>query len=143
MARLKLTYFLPLDNQVRTNSSSLCPLGCPVKNMPTPISILQGTLDLMILRTLATLGPRHAYAIATRLEQVSDELLKVNQGTLYPALVRLEQNGWIKGTWGKTETNREAKYYAVTRAGLKALEEQTQRWRQMAGVMDKLLTEES
>ena len=96
----------------------------------------------MILRTLATLGPRHAYAIATRLEQVSGELLKVNQGTLYPALVRLEQNGWIKGTWGKTETNREAKYYAVTKAGSKALAEETERWRQMAGVMDRLLTEE-
>ena len=108
----------------------------------TPIPILQGTLDLMILRTLATLGPRHAYAIAARLEQVSDELLKVNQGTLYPALVRLEQNGWIKGSWGKTESNREAKYYAVTKAGLKALEEETQRWRQMVGVVDKLLTEE-
>lgn len=112
------------------------------ENMPTPISILQGTLDLMILRTLATLGPRHAYAIATRLEQVSGELLKVNQGTLYPALVRLEQNGWIKGTWGKTESNREAKYYAATKAGLKALEEATLRWRQMAGLMDRLLTEE-
>ena len=108
----------------------------------TPIPILQGTLDLMILRTLATLGPRHAYAIATRLEQVSDELLKVNQGTLYPALVRLEQNGWIKGTWGKTESNREAKYYAVTKAGLRAMEEETQRWRQLAGVVEKLLTEE-
>ncbi len=120
-----------------------CPLGCPVKKMPAPISILQGTLDLMILRTLATLGPRHAYAIATRLEQVSDELLKVNQGTLYPALVRLEQNGWIKGTWGKTEANREAKYYAITKAGLKAMEEEAQRWRQITGVMDKLLTEES
>jgi PadR family transcriptional regulator PadR len=108
----------------------------------TPISILQGTLDLMVLRTLATLGPQHAYAIATRLEQVSGELLKVNQGTLYPALVRLEQNGWIKGTWGKTDSSREAKYYAVTKAGLKGLEQETQRWRQMAGVMDKLLTEE-
>jgi len=97
----------------------------------------------MILRTLATLGPKHAYAIATRLEQVSDELLRINQGTLYPALVRLEQNGWIKGSWGKTESNREAKYYAVTRAGLKALEEETERWRQMTGLMDRLLTEES
>ncbi len=108
----------------------------------TPIPILQGTLDLMILRTLATLGPRHAYAIATRLEQVSGELLKVNQGTLYPALVRLQQNNWIKGSWGKTDTNREAKYYAITKAGMKALEEETQRWRQMAGVVDRLLTEE-
>ena len=107
-----------------------------------PISILQGTLDLMILRTLSTLGPKHAYAIATRLEQVSDELLKVNQGTLYPALVKLEQNGWIKGTWGKTESNREAKYYEITKAGLKALEEETERWRQMTGLMDRLLTEE-
>jgi transcriptional regulator len=108
----------------------------------TPIPILQGTLDLMILRTLSTLGPRHAYAIATRLEQVSGELLKVNQGTIYPALVRLEQNGWIKGTWGKTESNREARYYAITKAGLKAMEEETQRWRQMSGVVEKLLTEE-
>lgn len=108
-----------------------------------PIPILQGTLDLMILRTLATLGPRHAYAIAARLEQVSDEVLKVNQGTLYPALVRLEQNGWIKGSWAKTESNREARYYSITKAGLKALEEETQRWRQMAGVVDKLLAEES
>jgi len=115
-------------------------LGCQVKT--TPITILQGTLDLMILRTLATLGPRHSYAIATRLEQVSGELLKVNQGTLYPALVRLKQNGWVKGTWGTTESNREAKYYAITRAGLKALHQETERWRQMAGVVDKLLTEE-
>lgn len=114
-----------------------------MKKKPPPISILQGTLDLMILRTLATLGPRHAYAIATRLEQVSDELLKVNQGTLYPALVRLEQNGWIKGTWGKTETNRDAKYYGITKAGLQAMEEETQRWRQITGVMDSLLAEES
>ena len=111
-----------------------------MKKMSLPI--LQGTLDLMILRTLATLGPRHAYAIAARLEQVSDEVLKVNQGTLYPALVRLEQNGWIKGNWGTTDSNREAKYYAVTKAGLKALEDETQRWRQMAGVVEKLLTEE-
>lgn len=107
-----------------------------------PIQILQGTLDLMILRTLAALGPRHAYAVAARLEQVSGELLRVNQGTLYPALVRLEQNGWIKGSWGKTENNREARYYAITKQGLKALEEETQRWRQMAGVVDRLLTEE-
>ena len=112
-----------------------------MKKMPIPI--LQGTLDLMILRTLAVLGPRHAYAIAARLEQVSDELLKVNQGTLYPALVRLEQNGWIKGSWAKTESNREAKFYAVTKAGLKALETEAERWRLISGVVEKLLTEES
>jgi PadR family transcriptional regulator PadR len=107
------------------------------------IQLLQGTLDLIVLRTLATMGSQHAYQIAKRLEQVSDNLLNLNQGTLYPALVRLEQYGWIKGAWGKTEKNREAKYYAITRPGQKALGEETQRWRQMAGLVEKLLIEES
>ena len=76
-----------------------------------PIQLLQGTPDLsFVLRTLATMGPRHAYQIATRLQQIPDRLLNLNQGTLYPALVRLEQYGWIKGTWGQTENNREAKF---------------------------------
>jgi len=105
--------------------------------------ILQGTLDLMLLRTLQTLGPQHAYAIAARLEQVSGDLLHLNQGTLYPALVRLEQQGRIKGTWGRTETNREARFYAVTKSGEKALAEETQRWRQIAGLMEKILSEEA
>jgi PadR family transcriptional regulator, regulatory protein PadR len=91
------------------------------------IQVLQGTLDLIVLRTLATMGPQHAYGIASRLQQVSEDLLNLNQGTLYPALVRLEQQGWIKGTWGTTETNREAKFYAITRAGQKALTEETKR----------------
>ena len=104
--------------------------------------ILQGTLDLMMLRTLATMGPQHAYGIANRLLQISDDSLNLNQGTIYPALVRLEQHGWTRGSWGRTENNREAKYYSVTKAGLKALEDETARWRQMAGVMEKLLTEE-
>ncbi len=107
------------------------------------IQVLQGTLDLIVLRTLASLGPRHAYGIAARLEQVSGDLLKLNQGTLYPALVRLEQQGWIKGKWDKTENGREAKYYAITKAGLKALGEETQRWRQMSGLVEKLLGEET
>jgi transcriptional regulator len=106
------------------------------------IQLLQGTLDLIVLRTLASMGSQHAYQIASRLEQVSGSLLNLNQGTLYPALVRLEQYGWIKGTWGKTENNREAKYYAITRAGQKALGEETQRWRRMAGLVEKLLVEE-
>jgi len=105
--------------------------------------ILQGTLDLMVLRTLQTLGPQHAYAIAARLEQVSGDLLHLNQGTLYPALVRLEQQGRIKGTWGRTETNREARFYAVTKSGEKALAEETQRWRQIAGLMEKILSGEA
>jgi PadR family transcriptional regulator len=107
-----------------------------------PIQILQGTLDLMILRTLATMGPQHAYGIATRLQQVSEDALNLNQGTIYPALVRIEQHGWTRASWGKTENNREAKYYNITKAGLKALDEETERWRQMASVVEKLLAEE-
>ena len=105
------------------------------------LQVLQGTLDLIVLRTLHTMGPQHAYAIATRLEQLSEDLLRLNQGTLYPALVRLEQQGSIKGSWGKTEKNREAKFYAITKAGQKLLEEETLRWRQMSGLVDKLLCE--
>jgi transcriptional regulator len=87
------------------------------------------------------MGAQHAYGIATRLQQVSEDLLHLNQGTLYPALVRLEQQGRIKGTWGKTENNREAKFYAITKAGEKALAEETLRWRRMSGLVDKLLSE--
>lgn len=103
--------------------------------------LLQGTLDLIVLRTLQTMGKQHAYAIATRLQQVSEDLLRLNQGTLYPALVRLEQQGRIKGTWGKTESNREAKFYAITKSGEKALQEEAVRWRRMAGLVEKLLSE--
>ena len=105
------------------------------------IAVLQGTLDLIVLRTLQTMGPQHAYAIATRLQQVSKDLLQLNQGTLYPALVRLEQQGRIKGTWSKTESNREAKFYRITKAGQKALAEETRRWRQISLLVEKLLSE--
>src|SRR6266516_3298705 len=107
------------------------------------IQVLQGTLDLIVLRTLETMGPQHAYGIATRLRQVSEDLLDLNQGTLYPALVRLEQQGWIKGRWRKTQNNREAKYYAITVAGQKALAQETLRWRRLAGIVEKLLWEGS
>ena len=107
-----------------------------------PIQLLQGTLDLIVLRTLASMGAQHAYQIATRLQQISESLLNLNQGTLYPALVRLEQYGWIKGTWGRTESNREAKYYAITKVGEKALNKETLRWRRMAGLVERLLVED-
>lgn len=107
------------------------------------IQVLQGTLDLIVLRTLATMGKQHAYGISSRLKQISDDSLDLNQGTLYPALVRLEQQGWIKGTWSKTENNREAKYYAITKAGQKALDKETLRWRRVAGLVEKLLLDES
>src|SRR5262245_17092643 len=108
----------------------------------TRVELLQGTLDLIVLRTLATMGPLHAYGIAARLEQLADHPFSLNQGTLYPALVRLEQKSWIKGTWRTTESSREAKYYAITKAGTRALGEQTERWRRLSGLVDKLLLSE-
>ena len=105
------------------------------------VDILQGTLDLIVLRVLATMGPQHAYGIANRVEQVAENLLSLKQGTLYPALVRLEQNGWIRGVWRKTENNRDAKYYQVTKAGERALEKETTRWRRSAGLVERLLLE--
>ena len=107
------------------------------------IELLQGTLDLIVLRALSTMGAQHAYGLAARLAQVSDHPLSLNQGTLYPALVRLEHKGWIKGAWGKTETNREAKFYSLTKAGEKALLKEAEKWRRLAGLVDKLLVGES
>ena len=107
------------------------------------VELLQGTLDLIVLRALSTMGPQHAYGLASRLEQVAEHPLTLNQGTLYPALVRLEQKGWIKGTWQRTESNREAKYYAITKAGARALDKQAERWRRLAGLVDKLLLGET
>jgi transcriptional regulator len=112
-----------------------------VANKEDGVELLQGTLDLIVLRSLATMGRLHAYALASRLAQVSDHPLSLNQGTLYPALVRLEQQGWIKGTWGRTESNREAKFYGITKAGERELARQAERWRRLAGLVDKLLLE--
>jgi PadR family transcriptional regulator PadR len=111
--------------------------------MAERVELLQGTLDLIVLRALSTMGPQHAYGLASRLEQVAEHPLMLNQGTLYPALVRLEQKGWIKGTWQRTESNREAKYYAITKNGTRALDKQAERWRRLAGLVDKLLLGES
>ncbi len=107
------------------------------------IALLQGTLDLIVLRTLATMGPQHAYGIAARLEQVADHPFVLNQGTLYPALVRLEQKGWIKGSWQKTESNRDAKYYTITKSGQRALSRETERWQRLVGFLEKLSTRET
>ena len=106
------------------------------------VELLQGTLDLIILRALATMGPQHAYGLAARLEQVADHPFTLNQGTLYPALVRLNQRGWIKGVWQKTARNRDAKYFSITAAGTKALDTQSERWRRISGLVNKLLLEE-
>ena len=101
--------------------------------------VLQGTLDLMVLQTLDSMGPLHGYAIASRLEQVSSGALQLNMGTLYPALMRLEQRGLVKGKWGTTDTNRKARYYELTAAGRRQLAKEKQAWEQMAGIIDGLL----
>jgi PadR family transcriptional regulator, regulatory protein PadR len=103
------------------------------------VDILQGTLDLIVLQVLAAMGAQHAYGIASRVEQIAENLLSLKQGTLYPALVRLEQNGWIRATWQRTENNRDAKYYSLSASGKKALEKETERWRRSAGLVEKLL----
>jgi transcriptional regulator len=105
------------------------------------VELLQGTLELIVLRALSTMGPLHAYALAARLAQVSVHPFPLNQGTLYPALVRLEQKGWIKGVWQKTDNNRDAKFYAVTKSGQRGLAKQVERWRRLTGLVDKLLLE--
>ena len=106
------------------------------------VEVLQGTLDLIVLRALSTMGAQHAYGLAARLDQMADHAFPLNQGTLYAALVRLDQKGWIKGTWQRTESGREAKYYAITKPGARALEKQTERWRRLAGFVDRLLLDE-
>ena len=105
--------------------------------------VLQGTLDLMVLQTLETMGPQHGYAIAARLEQVSAGALQLNMGTLYPALMRLEQRGLLKGTWGMTESNRRARFYALTAAGRRELQKEKQAWDRMAAIMNSLTRREA
>jgi PadR family transcriptional regulator PadR len=101
--------------------------------------VLQGTLDLMVLQTVDSLGPLHGYAIAARLDQVSGGALQLNMGTLYPALMRLEQRGLLRGKWGTTETNRKARFYAVTSAGRRQLAREKDAWDRMAGIIHTLL----
>ena len=101
--------------------------------------VLQGTLDLMVLQTLDSMGAQHGYAVASRLEQVSNGALQVNMGTLYPALMRLEQRGLIKGSWATTDNNRKARYYALTTAGRRQLAKEKRAWDQMAGIIHALL----
>ena len=101
--------------------------------------ILQGTLDLMVLQTLEAMGTLHGYGIARRTEQVSEDVLQLNQGTIYASLLRLQQRRWISASWGTSDNNRKAKYYAITRAGRKQLAEQTENWERIAGVMGRLL----
>jgi PadR family transcriptional regulator PadR len=101
--------------------------------------ILQGTLDLMVLKTLDAMGPMHGYGIARRIEQVSEDALQVNQGTIYLCLVRLMQKGWITSSWGTSDNNRRARFYAISRKGRKQLAAETANWERIAGVIGRLL----
>ena len=108
--------------------------------MPEKTDVWQGTLALMVLKTLDTLGPLHGYGIARRIEQTSGNLLSLNYGTLYPALLKLEQEGSISSEWGSSENNRKAKFYKLTRAGRKQLEQETQNWEQTTAILARFLS---
>ena len=105
--------------------------------------VLQGTLDLMVLKTLESMGPLHGYGIARRIEQVSGDALSLNQGTIYPALLRLQQRGWIKSEWGISETNRRAKFYSLSRIGRRQIEMETESWERIAATMARFLAPSS
>src|SRR3989442_8787777 len=102
---------------------------------PTKSEVLQGTLDLLVLKTLDSMGPMHGFGIALRIQQISDDVLQLNQGTLYPALMRLEQRRWIASKWGVSGNNRKAKFYSLTRAGRKQLQEEAESWGRMSAVI--------
>ena len=101
--------------------------------------ILQGTLDLMVLQTLEAMGPLHGYGIARRIEQISDDVLSLNQGTIYASLLRLQQRRWIAASWGTSENNRKAKFYTITRAGRRQLAAEAEHWQRIAGVIGRML----
>src|SRR6058998_3301016 len=114
---------------------------CMANREPAKADVLQGTLDLMVLQTVATLGPLHGYAIAARLEQVSGGALRLNMGTLYPGLMRLEQRGLVRAKWGVTDNNRKARFYAITAAGRRQLASEKAEWNRTATIMHTLLSD--
>ena len=114
-------------------------LSSPLAMPKDRSEVLQGTLDLMVLKTLDALGPLHGYGVARRIEQVSDDRLRLNEGTVYNSLLRLVQQGWIRSAWGASETNRRAKFYSITRTGRKQLARETESWERIAGVIGRVL----
>lgn len=111
--------------------------------MKPKADVLQGTLDLLVLKTLDTMGPMHGYGIAQRMQQISQNVLQLNQGTLYPALLRLEQQGWVRSEWGISDNNRRARYYSMTRTGRRQLVEERANWDRVTGAIARLLEAES
>jgi transcriptional regulator len=109
------------------------------KGQAQKTDVLQGTLDLMVLQTLDSMGPLHGYGIARRIEQVSEDLLKLNEGTMYASLMRLQHQRWITASWGASENNRKAKFYAITKAGRRQLARETANWERISGIIARLL----
>ena len=105
----------------------------------TKSEVLQGTLDLMVLKTLEAMGPMHGYGIARRIEQLSEDVLQLNEGTVYASLLRLQQKAWISANWGASENNRKAKFYAITRSGRKQLGREAENWKRISGVVGRVL----
>src|SRR5271156_1130047 len=118
-------------------SSLGCPEGVEVGDKKS--EVLQGTLDLMVLKTLHALGPLHGFGIARRIEQLSEDVLELNEGTVYTSLLRLQHQGWIASKWGTSENNRKAKFYSITRLGMKQLARETENWERIAGVIGRVL----
>jgi len=120
-----------LDSYAKCKGKKILPNDKP--------EVLQGTLDLMVLKTLEALGPQHGYGVARRIEQLSDELLRLNEGTVYTALIRLQQKGWIESEWGTSENNRKARFYSISVSGRKQLARETESWERMADVITRML----
>ena len=107
--------------------------------MESKTEVLQGTLDLLVLKTLHSMGPMHGFGIAQRIQQVSEDILQLNQGTLYPALLRLEERGWIASKWGVSDNNRKAKFYSLTRTGRQQLTKEAESWNRMSAIINRVL----
>ena len=122
-----------------TDIGYVVPIGYLMKSDADKADVLQGTLILLVLRTLEALGPLHGYGIARRIEQISKDVLQLNQGTLYPALLRMEQEGWIASKWGASEKNRKARFYSITAAGRRRLTKETEDWRRMSSTIERFL----
>ena len=120
----------------------MLPLGCAKERAVSTekSEVLQGTLDLMILKTLHALGPQHGFGIARRIEQVSEDVVRLNEGTVYTSLLRLKQQGWIAAKWGASENNRKARYYSITKTGLRQLAIETENWERISGVIARVLS---
>jgi PadR family transcriptional regulator, regulatory protein PadR len=140
---VRLPYFTPLLHFQRPSGMFVLTINRSRPMSPPDAEVPYGTLDLMVLKTLAVMGPLHGYGIARRIEQVADGQFVLNQGTIYPALLRLEQKGWIRSAWGTSDNNRRARFYSITAAGRRQLSAEADLWNRTVSMVNRLLEEES